>query len=116
LPELEDLLPQPGSDRDDMDGAFQTQATATVVTAYFHRLTAQILQPLADLVEEADDDTEEGIAESAITVSADDVRAMGLDNWSQPDKDFVKGMMELYFGHEATVDAGGTRICGIQIC
>lgn len=116
LPEIEGLLPRPSDDSEDSSGVLNAQATATIMTAYFHRLTAQIIQPLADLVEEADDDTEEGIAESAIVVSSDDVRAMGLDNWSFADKEFVKNMMQVYFAREAIVDAGGTRICGVRVC
>jgi hypothetical protein len=94
----------------------RASATATIVTAYFHRLTAQIIQPLADVVEDADDDTEEGIADSAIAVSSDDIRAMGLDTWSTTDREFVKGAMELYFRREAVLEQNGMRICGVKIC
>jgi hypothetical protein len=119
IPDMDDLLHHIGSgdarDKSEED-LHVASATATIVTAYFHRLTAQIVQPLADVVEEADDDTEEGIAESAISVSSDDVRAMGLDSWSAFDKEFVKGAMELYFGREALIEQSGTRICGVKIC
>lgn len=116
LPEMDALLPQPGDNNDHDNSPLPIQAFATLVAAYFHRLSAQIVQPLADLVEEADDETDEGIADLAITVSSDDVRAMGLDSWSSADLAFVTRMMEVYFGREATVDLGGTRICGVQIC
>ena len=111
LPEMEDFL----NDRHDSE-FHNASATATIVTAYFHRLTAQIIQPLADIVEDADDETEEGIAEEGIPVSADDMRAMGSDTWSASDKEFVNGVMELYFGREAILAEGGTRICGVRIC
>lgn len=119
IPDMDDLLHHIGSDNfqdEQQEGLHRASATATIVTAYFHRLTDQIIQPLADIVEEADDDTEEGIAESAISVSSDDIRAMGLDNWSTFDKEFVKGAMELYFGREAVIEQAGTRICGVKIC
>ncbi|KAK5166565.1 uncharacterized protein LTR77_008108 [Saxophila tyrrhenica] len=117
LPELDDLLPHLGDieDAEESVGSL-AQAIATLVTAYFHRLIAQILQPLAELVETADDGTEQGIAEAPITVSADDVRGMGLDSWSEADKSFVQQMMGTYFGREALVDAEGTRICGVRVC
>ena len=112
LPEMESLLQHTGADEERHAAA----TTATIVTAYFHRLTAQVIQPLADIVEYADDETEEGIAESVIEISSDDIRAMGLDAWSAADKEFVKSAMELYFGREAMVAEDGTRICGVQIC
>ena len=120
LPEVEGLLPDIANRRElneaDSEELQQASATATIVTAYFHHLTSQIIQPLSDVVEEADDDTEEGIAESAISISADDMRAMGLDVWSEIDKEFVREAMELYFGREAVVDEAGTKICGVRIC
>lgn len=118
LSQLEDVLPRPG-ERGVADGASlkpNSEVVATIMTAYFHRLTAQMVQPLADLVEDADDDTEEGIADSAITINGDDVRAMGLDSWSAGDLDFAKNMLELYFGRDAIIDPGGTRICGVRVC
>jgi len=117
LPEMNYLLPHPGdSNTEDGSMGLQAHAVATIVTAYFHRLTAQMVQPLANLVEAADDDTEEGIADAAIAMASDDVRAMGLDSWSLADQDFAKHMMQTYFGREAVLEAGGTRICGVRVC
>ncbi|KAK3702997.1 hypothetical protein LTR37_014727 [Vermiconidia calcicola] len=120
LPEMEALLPRiSGNDSEDyptQDDTREASATATVVTAYFHRLTTQIIQPLADAVEDADDDTEEGLAEAAVPISSYDMNAMGLDAWSPADKRFVKDAMDLYFGREAVVADGGTRVCGVRIC
>ena len=115
LAELEDLLPRPDGGNNE-SSIQKDQAVATLVTAYFHRLTGQILNPLADLVEAADDDSEEGLAVAAIVVADDDVRAMGLDSWSAADKVFVSGILEAYFGREADVDTDGTRICGVRVC
>ena len=119
IPDMDDLLHHIGSSNshdERQEALHRASATATIVTAYFHRLTAQIIQPMADIVEDADDETEEGIADSAISVSSDDVRAMGLDNWSTADKEFVNGAMELYFGREAVIEQAGTRICGVNVC
>jgi hypothetical protein len=119
IPDMDDLLHHigPGTTQDEQqEDLHRASATATIVTAYFHRLTAQIIQPLADVVEDADDDTEEDIADSAIAVSSDDIRAMGLDTWSTTDREFVKGAMELYFGREAVIEQNGMKICGVKIC
>ncbi|KAH9826352.1 Protein LCHN [Teratosphaeria destructans] len=117
LPDIHQALPQPTS-RDDavQEGLYEAQETATVMTAYFHRLTSVFIQGLASLVEEADDETEEGIEEDAIAITNDDIRAMGLDTWSENDKGFIKGMMKLYFGREAVVADGGIRLCGVRVC
>jgi hypothetical protein len=68
------------------------------------------------VVEEADDDTEEGIAEDAITVELDAVREMGLDTWSATDKAFVVEMMRVWYDRDAVVAGGGVRLCGLRIC
>ena len=122
IPDSEDLLrhiSSPSSaDDDNLEQLAMRRASAiaTVMNAYFHRLTAQILQSLADIVEEADDETEEGIAESVMSISADDIRAMGLDSWSSADREFAKEAMGVYFGREAKIEEGGRRICGVKIC
>lgn len=116
VPEVDDLSRHFGSSADNDNEYARASATATVVTAYFHRLTAAILQPLADVVEDADDETDEGIADSTISVSSEDVRTMGLDTWSSMDRLFVREAMEVYFGREARVEEEGTRVCGVRVC
>ena len=103
------------SDTEQKDVALAS-AEATVVTAYFHRLTSALLHPLSSLVEDADDETEEGIADSNIEISVDNVRAMGLDTWSVADREFVIEAVRLYFGREARIEDGGTKVCGVRIC
>ncbi len=119
LPETEELLRHmsPESTSHSPSNEIQLKmAEATVLTAYFHRLTSDILQPLIDSVEDADDDTEEGVADVAINVSNEDVRAMGLDTWSTADREFVVQALELYFGREAKLIEDGVRVCGVKIC
>lgn len=123
IPEASDLLRHinPSSSvstSSEEDIMRREMAEATVLTAYFHRLTSGMLQPLADLVEDADDETVEGVAEEGILVSSDDVREMGLDVWSAGDREFVREAAELYFGRKAKVDeyGGGVRICGVRVC
>lgn len=94
----------------------KARATAVVVTAYFHRLTAQILGAMADVVEAADDATEDGVADQGIDVSTEDVKAMGLDGWSDRDLEFVRDAMRLWFGREGVVEREGMRVCGVRIC
>lgn len=123
IPEASELVRQirpttADSSTSDQEGAMRERmAEATVLTAYFHRLTTRLLQPLADLVEDADDETVEGVAEGGIVVGSEDVRAMGLDVWSPADRLFVSEAAELYFGREAKVNEGeGMRICGVKVC
>ncbi|KAF2769140.1 hypothetical protein EJ03DRAFT_107697 [Teratosphaeria nubilosa] len=117
LPDIHQALPQPTSREDtEQEELYEAQETATVMTAYFHRLNSVFVHGLASIVEEADDETEEGIEEDAITITAEDVRSMGLDTWSENDKEFIKGMMKLYFDREAAVADGGIRLCGVKVC
>ena len=94
----------------------KARATATVVTAYFHRLTHQILSAMAEVVETADDETEEGVADEGIIVSGEEMKTMGLDTWSEADRTFVSEAMKLWFRRDGSVERGGTRICGVRIC
>lgn len=116
LPSIEEAMVPPSSDDEGEDRMFQAQEVATVLTAYFHRLTSLVIQKLADIVEEADDETDEGIEEEAITVTADDIRQIGLDAWSENDREFVRQTMKLYFGREAAVAGGGVTMCGMRVC
>lgn len=117
LSDIHDAMPQPPNNPETgCDELYESQETATLVTAFFHRWTTLIIQTLADIVEEADDETEEGIEENAIVINAEDVRHMGLDMWSENDKEFVQGMVKLFFNREAEVSGSGFSMCGIKIC
>ena len=116
LPDISRAMPTSSEDDLGEGDIFEPQETATVLTAYFHRLTSLIIQTLAGIVAEADDETEEGIEEDVIQVSADDVKRMGLDSWSEADKEFVREAMKLYFEREAVVADGSVRMCGMKIC
>lgn len=121
LPEMEDLVQHmaTSSSGDVQGGEPQVRlkmVAATVLTAYFHHMTADILQPLIDAVEEADDATEEGVADAAIHISNEDMRAMGLDSWSAADREFVAEALRLYFARESKIEEGGLNICGVRVC
>lgn len=93
-----------------------SRAAATLLVAYFRRVTEGVLRPMSAIVEEADDNTEEGIQEEEIQINGEDVSAMGLDSWSEVDKGFVRDMMKVWFDRDAVVADQGVRVCGVRIC
>jgi hypothetical protein len=122
LPDLEDVLDseqdvdgdEPGEEG--VDPTRGAQKVATVLVAYFHRVTAAILQTLADNIEHADDETEEGYEEDAIEISNDDMRRMGVDPWNIVDREFVQEVIRLYFHREANIEDNGVNMCGMKLC
>ncbi|EME85700.1 uncharacterized protein MYCFIDRAFT_213962, partial [Pseudocercospora fijiensis CIRAD86] len=117
MPDVANLFPGTSGQRrqEDQESEY-SRAAATTLVAYFQRVTEGLLRPLASIVEQADDDTEEGIQEDQIEVTGDAVRDMGLDSWSEADKNFVKDMMKTWFDREAIVADQGVRLCGVRIC
>jgi len=101
---------------DEVDLTQSAQKVATILVAYFHRVTEAILQTLADNIEHADDDTEEGYEEEAIEVSNDDMRRMGLDPWNIGDRQFVQDAIRLYFQREASIEDNRVNMCGMRLC
>jgi hypothetical protein len=125
LPDVAGILESAGDDDDEDDDAvarrnhrdlYFSRAAATVVLAYFRRVTENLFKTMTVVVEEADDETEEGIAEDAITVDLDHVREMGLDTWSGLDKAFVIEMLRVWYNRDAVIAGGGVRLCGLRIC
>lgn len=112
LPDLDDFADFPS----DEDGTREAQNVATILVAYFHRVTGVVLQTLTNIVERADDSTEEGYEEDAIEISEDDMRRMGTDPWSPRDRQFVQDAVKLYFNREAVIEDDGVRMCGMRIC
>jgi len=121
--------------------AMDTQPAGLEVTiiAYFHRLTTLILKTLADIVNASDysdidseadgngqTDTEEtplaktkdADAENAemVFVNSEDMSRMGLDIWSESDREFVKELVAFYWGRKADVRGGRIECCGVRIC
>ncbi|KAK1051580.1 hypothetical protein LTS16_002451 [Friedmanniomyces endolithicus] len=119
LPHLQDVLEDENDNSaptDEEASQRDAEETATVLTSYFHRLTEHFITSLASIVNEADDETEEGVEEDEIAITADDVRAMGLDVWSENDAEFVREMLRLWFDREAAVAVEGVRMCGVKVC
>lgn len=93
------------------------------VIAYFHRLTALIMRTLADIVEASEADVDEqqgsedeGPEEEAVFVASEDMARMGLDLWSEGDRQFVEELVELYWGRKADVQGASVECCGVRIC
>lgn len=117
MPDVAGLFPGTEGERTQEDKESEyARAAATLLVAYFRRVTEGVLRRLASIVEEADDNTEEGIQEEQIEVTGDDVRNMGLDSWSEADKDFVKDMLKTWFDRDAVIAEQGVRVCGVRIC
>ena len=119
LEDLPDVDNIGDSETDVDDAAYPTrgaQQVAITLVAYFHRVTEAILQTLANNIEHADDDTEEGYQEEAIEVSTEDMRRMGLDPWNTGDRQFVQDVMKVYFRREAAIEDEGVQMCGMKLC
>ena len=114
------------------------------VIGYFHRLTTLILKTLSDVIDASDylntDDGEDADADEdaaedddggrrdkkrsggnpenadAVYVGSEDMSRMGLDIWSESDRDFVRELVAFYFGRKADVRGGRVECCGVKIC
>lgn len=106
------------------------------IIAYFHRLTTLILKTLSDIIDASDYSDVEGasntnengerqpltkdikIPEDAddVFVGSEDMSRMGLDIWSESDRDFVRELVSLYWGRKADVRGGRVECCGVRIC
>lgn len=102
--------------KDDPDRTREAQRIASILVAYFNRVTEGVLQTLASNTESADDDNEEGYEEDAIQISSDDMRRMGVDAWNPRDREFVQDSIRLYFKREATIEEDGISMCGVRFC
>lgn len=112
-----------GSIRSSDDAMAQTwyqgaAAPHTAIIAYFHRLTAEIFSTLGDIVDALDDEEHDGDQdeEKSVVVHGDDVSRMGLDVWSETDKEFVQEVLQMYFGRRSQVHGGSIECCGVKIC
>lgn len=93
------------------------QSTAVLLIAYAQRLTTLTMETLAEVTGSAEGEGADNSNQHPITIHSEDVRRMGLDEWSQSDGDFIKEMASLYFGHEHVQTVGRTvDLCGIKIC
>lgn len=103
------------------------------IIGYFHRLTTLILKTLADIIDASEysdtDNGEDGDGEgedgrsggnrgeaNAVYVSSEDMSRMGLDIWSESDREFVRELVAFYWGRKAEVKGGRVECCGVKIC
>jgi hypothetical protein len=112
LPDIAREIPNSQAKDEDADA----YVTATLLTSYFHRLTTHYLNTLAGIVEDAEDEGDDETEGVAIEVRVDEVREMGLDGWSESDKDFITAMTKVYFDREARVGKGEVWMCGMRVC
>ena len=126
----------PGIDALDRDGMFGVEMRTV---AYFHRLTTLILKTLSDIIDASDYVEDDDAGDSAIVdetdnetrppnnagsrrddepiaVTTEDMSRMGLDIWSESDKEFVRELVALYWGRKADVRGAGVECCGVRIC
>ena len=112
----------------------------TTIIGYFHRLTTLILKTLSDVIDASDySNTDDGRNANdnededggqrkqrcgggnpedadAVYVSSEDMSRMGLDIWSESDREFVRELVAFYWGREAEVRGGRVECCGVRIC
>lgn len=108
----------PDEDADE-DGDEQHGNNATLeaaVIAYFHRLTKQIFENCAGALELPADEGEEDQDSEVQKLGSDELRRMGLDVWSESDKEFVRQLVPLWFGKEVEVQGMVIEYCGVRIC
>ena len=106
------------------------------IIGYFHRLTTLILKTLSDIIDASEysdtDDGEDADEDGghrkqnvsgggpedvdAVYVSSEDMSRMGLDIWSESDRDFVRELVAFYWGRKADVRGGRVECCGVRIC
>ncbi|KAI9738133.1 MAG: hypothetical protein M1818_005562 [Claussenomyces sp. TS43310] len=125
--------PASGRSRDPPDPLLPTQSLGhtagyeMAIIAYFHRLSANIMTVISDIVDATDSDDERedallrpGTADGgdgpAVFVSSAEVAKMGLDSWSKADQGFIEELIRLYFGRKAHLEGRSVDVCGVKIC
>ncbi|KAL8950355.1 MAG: hypothetical protein Q9222_003607 [Ikaeria aurantiellina] len=110
------------------------------VITYFHRSSALVFRTLSEIVDaeeggasvaagreehEAAEEEEERQSREAdnggeeddgvVEITSDDLTRMGLDIWSEGDREFVREMVEFYWGRKALVKGAGVECCGVRV-
>lgn len=126
-PQTPMTMPNPAESLASLASARRTSDEARVelaTIAYFHRLTTQMLSVLSDLVDGADeaypseDEDDSGLLPEGrpVTVDSRSLENMGLDVWSNEDKEFVVELTRIYFGRGAKIEGKGVEVCGVRVC
>ncbi|KAF1353722.1 DUF2347 superfamily protein [Delphinella strobiligena] len=94
----------------------EAQTIAMLLIAFSHRLTAMTLESMSELVQAADEEAEDAAEQRAVTIGSEDLRRMGLDVWSEVDREFARELLQLYFHRDGEVKGQGVECCGMKIC
>ena len=97
------------SSRNEAAGSFEMG-----VVAYFHRLTASVLERLAEIIPPSSDDSSDDDPDEENFVTKSDLIKMGLDVWSKTDRAFVSKLARTYFGADLEVRAS-IECCGVKL-
>lgn len=131
----------PGRTQTLEEGDTHARSLETTLIAYFHRLTTLILKTVSDIIDSSDysdneheaHETHENHAEDSplattnkqtarledeepVYVNSEDMSRMGLDIWSESDREFVRELVAFYWGRKAEVSGGRVDCCGVRIC
>ncbi|KAK5100341.1 hypothetical protein LTS08_005090 [Lithohypha guttulata] len=115
--------------RDAVAGDIMTKEVAMV--AYFQKLSTLIFSVLRNAVDRStpngeeryrDNDGEDAALlsqendknEDLVDITEEDIRAMGLNVWSESDKHFIQEMVAFWWKKEAVVHGGTVECCGVR--
>ncbi|KAF1914799.1 hypothetical protein BDU57DRAFT_558329 [Ampelomyces quisqualis] len=83
------------------------------VIAYFHRIASTLVQGVAQVINDAEEDADSEDAE-VVVLEGQHVTGLGLDGWSEADKAFVGEFGAMYFGRSVVVGRGEAACCGLM--
>ncbi|KAK6437269.1 hypothetical protein LTR95_006537 [Oleoguttula sp. CCFEE 5521] len=91
-----------------------SQTVALMVRTYFRRWTERLITAI-DQVVETHETQETGGYYCGFT--GDDLRSMGLDEWSPSDRHFLRDFVWLHFATRIVFEGEeGWEICGVKVC
>lgn len=64
----------------------------------------------------AEDHADTDASRSEIVIESEDMQRMGLDVWSENDREFARGLVGLYWGRRCVVRGGRFDVCGVRLC
>ncbi|KAI5783646.1 hypothetical protein EDC01DRAFT_618882 [Geopyxis carbonaria] len=84
--------------------------------AYFHRCTQRVISVLAESEEHGEDgdDEDEELTHAEGYISLDEVRQMGLDQYSDVDAEMLEEIARRWFGRSVAVEKWKISCCGIE--
>lgn len=101
---------------DDTSNQGKDATLETAVIAYFHRITKRTFEACHEALDLPTDEDDNDQEDGKRALGSAEMRHMGLDVWSEGDKEFVKQFCRLWFGKEVDVHGMGIECCGVRIC